>query len=151
MVETIKELKGRKNIAGSNSVIDVEDKRIFPESDIEITPLDKEKILKEFDLIRLALEYSQKVYKEKMLPVEEILTIDHQALIMAKATKEYLKKQSSSQLKRENIKAAESFIQVCSLFAKYHSTGNKLYCNNAEKWLATATGLTLSISEMNNS
>jgi hypothetical protein len=87
----------------------------------------------EFNLIRRALYYSQETYERKMLPAEEIIKIDNQAFMMAKAVRNHLKNNCNSRFKDAKVKIAEELITITSLFQKYHSTDNRKYLRRAKR------------------
>ena len=118
-----------------NTIKEDENIKVLPKQDVDIITQETEKVSKEFNLIKAGINYSNKVYVEKMLPVEEILKLDKQSLNMAEGTLNYLKKQSCSQFKKENIKIVEALINICNLSIKYHQTGKEIYYKKAEKWL----------------
>ena len=89
------------------------------------------KLSDELNLIRKALDYSQETYKRQMLPVEEIINIDNQAFIMAKAVRNHLKNNCNFRFK--DVKVAEELMTIASLFQKYHSTDNMKYYKKAKK------------------
>ncbi len=91
------------------------------------------KLSDELNLIRQALDYSHETYKRQMLPVEEIIKIDNQAFMMAKAVRNHLKNNCNSRFKDTKVKIAEELMTIASLFQKYHSTDNMKYLKKAKK------------------
>jgi hypothetical protein len=76
-----------------------------------------------------------------MLPVEEIVSVDRQARIMAKAIEKYLQKTAETGLKKEFGHSVESLENASALFMKYHRTGDDKLRDEAERMLAEASGM----------
>lgn len=92
----------------------------------------------EFNIIRQALDYGEKAYKSDLLPTREILRIDKQALIMAKATLNILKDNSNSSSNGFELKMAEALVNACSCYEQYHATDNARYRKKAQEYLLRA-------------
>lgn len=92
-------------------------------------------IMEKITPIEQALNYSQSAYEDEILPQDEVIKIDNQAIMMAKAARNFLERLEDSQLKKEGIKNAEAFLKVSSLFLKYHNTGNESFHRKAKELL----------------
>lgn len=134
MVDTLKEMAYEKRDVLPGPGIEDAQYSVVETSDEPVPSIhENEKLEREYDLIRLALEYSNRAYAERMLPVEEVLRVDRQALLMAKAIQQYLKKHTDAQLKKEYNRKTVEIVQACTLFEKYHATGNEQYRKEAER------------------
>lgn len=140
MANTLKASKNKRS--GKTKAIEISpDKvRIEEDEDLLSLPDDTEivfaradKLSEELNLVRQALDYSQETYKRQMLPAEEIIKIDNQAFIMAKAVRNHLKNNCNSRFKDAKVKIAEELMTIASLFQKYHSTDNMKYYKKAKK------------------
>lgn len=123
MVTTIKEIKQSNNNVLETRAISMEEFAEIPE---KITP------------IQQALEYAESAYGNNTLPKEEILKIDTQGLLMAKAIKNVTERIQTPLLKDEGIKTADAFMKTCSMFLEYHQSGNEKLKIKAEKLLENA-------------
>lgn len=126
MVETLKELKQKK-------VVDAEEIPLLSEGENSM-----HMIVEKLSSVERALSYSQSVYENDILPKDEILKIDTQALIMAKAIRNIMDRTKDLQLKNEGIKVAEAFIKASKHFIKYHSVTDKHKDNNKYDLMAEA-------------
>jgi hypothetical protein len=93
----------------------------------------RDRLTDELNLIRQALDYSQETYARQMLPVEEVIKIDNQAFMMAKAVRNHLKNNCNSRFTDTKLKIAEELMTISSLFQKYHSTDNMKYLKKTKK------------------
>lgn len=137
MVQTIKEMGNENEAQERNSMFEIEEERELPALESDTIYTESEKVSRQFEMIKLALHYSQTVYNERMLPLRQILIIDKQALIMAKATRIYISKNGDAQFKQENGKTAEAYERICTLFVKYHRTGELAFYNKAKRLFLT--------------
>lgn len=129
MVDTLKERKPLPH----RRVIDVgETPRLDKAEHFESL----EEIMDRLTPIEQALNYSQLVYENDILPKEEILRIDNQALIMAKAIRNLMNRVKDPQLKKEGIKIMEMFLKISSLSLKYHKTSDKRIGRKSRELLA---------------
>jgi hypothetical protein len=136
MVDTLKEMAyGNRENPADARIEEAEYTVIGASAGLIPSIRENGKIERQYDLIRLALVYGNRAYSERMLPLEEVLRVDRQAQLMAKAIQQYLKKHSDTHLKKEYSRKASEIVQVCTLFEKYHSTGNEQYRNEAERIL----------------
>ncbi len=140
MANTLKASEKKKSKKKKSFDISSDIERIEENEELLSLPDDTEtvfartgKLSDELNLIRQAMDYSQKTYKRQMLPVEEIIKIDNQAFIMAKAVRNHLKNNCNSRFKDAKVKIAEELMTIASLFQKYHSTDNMKYLNKAKK------------------
>jgi len=136
MVNTLKEMAyDKREVLPGPGIEDAQYSVVETSTGLVPSTNENEKIEREYDLIRLALDYSNRAYAARMLPVEEVLRVDRQALLMAKAIQQYLKKHTDAQLKKEYNRKTVEIVQVCTLFEKYHTTGNEQYRTEAKRIL----------------
>ena len=149
MVETLKDMKNSGNGDNYGALPEAEQVVLLPPGEEAPQATENGKIVREFNLVRSALEYSNRAYAERMLPVEEVLRVDNQALIMAKAIEQYLKKHADYQLKKEYGRTAGLLVQACSLFMKYHRSGDEQFYKEAERILDETIGQTRILRPLN--
>jgi hypothetical protein len=149
MIETIKELGNEKYIPECGSFFNKEGGKPA-ELESDSVHAEIEKILKQFELIKSALIYSQNAYTQKMLPLRQILIIDKQAMKIAEATMVYLSNSGNVQFVKKFVKTAEMFERVCSLFVKYHKTGKQLFYEKTKQLLVNTSSALLSVCEVNS-
>lgn len=130
MVTTIKEIKQKNTIEAE---LGEETKAISMDEFTEIP--------EKLSPIQQALEYAESAYAHNTLPKEEILKIDTQGLMMAKAIKSVIESIKIPVLKDEGIKSADAFIKSCSVFLEYHQTGNEKTKIKAGKLLENAINI----------
>ncbi|MFC1522235.1 hypothetical protein ACFL6Y_07480 [Elusimicrobiota bacterium] len=95
-------------------------------------------VSRHFEPIMLAISYSQAAYDQQMLPKEEVLKIDKQAQVMAKALGNVLEAKGGAILKSDATKTADEYFKACSLHAKYHQSGKEKHKMEAMLHLARA-------------
>lgn len=140
MTNTIKERRAKERISiyDYDLVKDSTPELLLPELELENNAPKAQKAANEFNLIRQALDYGEKAHKSNLLPINEILRIDRQALIMAKATRNILKNNSNSVLNVLELKTAEALVNACSFYEQYHATGNTSFRKKAQENLVQA-------------
>lgn len=139
MVETIRDMKSAREIDGEIRLLENQSAVTMPLGEEVPLATEQDKIARVFRLVRLALEYSTRAYNEKMLPIEQIVLVDRQAIIMANAIEQYLRKNGDVQLKKEYCGRAKSLAQASSLFMKYHRSGNELVLREAVQMIEEAS------------
>lgn len=132
MTNTLKEIKEEK----SDKVykISKDDPEVLPSPEFELDSQARQ-VKNEMNLIRQALDYSEKAYSSKLLPIREVLRIDKQASIMAKATRNFLKNNSNTALNDLESKMAEALVNACSFYEQYHATDNTRYQKKGQEYL----------------
>ena len=135
MMDTLKEIAHEKTEPTDAFIEDAHYTVIEQPCEPSIPSNDGGTVGRETELVELALSYSSKAYAERMLPLAEILRVDHQALIMAKAIQKYEKKLESFELKKELNRKTSAMVEICVLFQKYHRSGNEQCRKDAQRLL----------------
>jgi hypothetical protein len=143
MVDTLREIRNERISDSGTRLIEVRSVVMMP-PDHEWPTTDEEdraKIVQTFRLIQMALEYSSRACEAKILPIEEIMTVDRQAINMANAIRQYLRKQGNVHLVKEYGRTTDSLARAASLCMKYHESGNKQVWHDAQHLLKEIYGI----------
>jgi hypothetical protein len=135
MIETLKEIRSARETGTAPRRLEAPSEVIMPCGTDEVCDTEYNKVERVFTLIKLALEYSSLAYREKMLPVDQIVLVDRQAQIMAHALEQYLRKHKNAGVRKVHSAKVESLVVATSLFMKYHRSGNEQLFSDAVRML----------------
>lgn len=129
---------GGKNVDMINTIKDITDKTInesYPDHTDQqmLVAVLPEKLQPKFHVIQLALQYSQYAYENSILPRDQILLIDQQAVFIARAIHTVIAKGKNTPLKAESVKIAKIMESLCMLYYIYHKTGDKIHHTKIQK------------------
>lgn len=138
MVDTLRDMGTVREIDEDAGLIEVRTSVTMPRVEALPSAIDRDTVVRVFGLIRQALEYGESAYRENILPIEEIVIVDRQAEVMAKAIEKYLHKNEDHGLKKEFGCRASAFVNAAALYMKYHHSGDEKHRGEAERALEDA-------------